>query len=216
MLAIQHCPLCQSIKVQQIEGIETPLYYRCFVCKLIFIDDAFIPSPEAEKARYDQHHNSLENEGYVTMFRQFLQNSVFPYAKKGATTLDFGSGPVPVLQHLLEEYGYPTDIYDYYYAPHPVYDGKQYDLITSTETIEHIADAKGLWEFFVQHLREGGILSIMTLFYPPVEQFPKWWYRRDPTHIRFYQPDTFAWISENYPLSLVYIDGKNTVCYKKG
>lgn len=179
------------------------------------MDDAFLPSPEAEKARYEHHNNSLENEGYVAMFTTFLRNAVFPYANKGASTLDFGSGPVPVLQHLLKENGYPTEIYDYYFAPEPVFEGKQYDLITSTETIEHIADANALWEFFVQHLREGGILAIMTLFYPSLEQFPTWWYRRDPTHIRFYHPDTFSWISKNFPLSLLSIDEKNTVCYKK-
>ncbi len=211
----QNCPLCDSQNVKEIEGMSTPLYLICNNCRLIYMHDDYIISPESEKARYDTHNNSLENEGYVAMFERFIDQAISPYTEVGVKTLDYGSGPEPVLQYLLQQKGYPTEIYDRYYAPDPVYTGKTYELITSTETIEHVANTAELWSFFEDHLQPGGKLAVMTLFHPGEEQFLQWWYRRDPTHIRFYHPETFAWISRNYPLEILWINEKNSICLAK-
>lgn len=216
MIDTKHaCPLCLCQDVLVVAEIATPRYYRCTCCALIFIDDIHIVSPIEEKARYDTHNNSLDNEGYVAMLERFLRTAVYPFVPAGAHALDFGSGPGPVLQHLLQRKGYTADIYDRYYAPKHVYAGKKYDLITTTETIEHVQDAASLFTFFSEHLKSGGTLAIMTQFYSSVEEFPRWWYRRDPTHIRFYHRDTFAWIAENHPFKLCFIDDKNTISYAK-
>lgn len=211
----QNCPLCNSYNVSLIEGIETPRYFICSNCQLIYMDDQYIVSPEAEKARYDTHNNSLENEGYVNMFESFIGQAIVPFVSPGAKTLDYGSGPSPVLQYLLQQKGYPTDIYDHYYAPEPIFIGKIYELIVSTETIEHVADAAGLWKLFIDHLAADGTLAIMTLFHPGPTEFPRWWYRRDPTHIRFYHPETFRWISENYALKILWDNGKNAISFTR-
>lgn len=211
----QNCPLCHSHNVNEIEGIASPLYFICNQCKLIYMHDHYIIDPTAEKARYDTHNNSLANEGYVAMFERFITNAVVPFTESGSKTLDYGSGPEPVLQYLLQQKGYPTDIYDRYYAPDPVYEQKTYDLIISTETIEHVANAAELWELFSNHLRPGGRLAIMTLFHPGTVQFPRWWYRRDPTHIRFYHPDTYAWICSHYSFKILWRDEKNSICLAK-
>lgn len=211
----QSCPLCRSHNNKEIEGITTPLYFICHNCKLIYMHDEYLIDSDAEKARYDTHNNSLENEGYVTMFERFIEQAILPFVERGAKCLDYGSGPGPVLQYLLEQKGYPTEIYDRYYAPEPIYSGKSYDLITSTETIEHVADAAELWSLFADHLNPGGKLAIMTLFHPDVEAFPRWWYRRDPTHIRFYHPDTYTWICQNYPFKIVWINEKNSICLER-
>lgn len=211
----QVCPLCHSKYIEKIEGISSPLYFICTNCKLIFMHDSYILHPTDEKARYDLHQNSLNDKGYVAMFERFISNVIAPYTPPGASALDYGSGPVPVLQYMLQDMGYTTDVYDRYYAPDPTYEGKMYDLITTTETIEHVQDAAALWSLFAKHLHAGGVLSVMTLFHPGPNEFVHWWYRRDATHIRFYHSDTFQWISRHFPFKILWQDGKNTICFKK-
>ena len=108
------------------------------------------------------------------------------------------------------------DIYDPYFAPRHEYERKTYDLITATETLEHIQDPLGTLRMLKEHLNSKGILSIMTLFHPNEEGlFKKWWYRKDPTHISFYTPKTFSILSERIGMSMVMIDDKNLCVLRK-
>lgn len=211
----QPCPLCQSNEVMKLQEPASPVYFICRICALIFIHDNFIPTPEKEKQRYDLHQNSLEDAGYVQMFERFLDDFVTPFVHSGVTALDFGSGPVPVLQFLMERREYHTDIYDPYYAPEKVYEGKKYGLITCTETLEHIRNPIETFNLFSSLLSSGGKLAIMTLFHPGIEAFPQWWYRRDPTHIRFYSKETFHWIERHIPFRIVKMNDKNGVTMER-
>jgi hypothetical protein len=49
-------------------------------------------------------------------------------------------------------------------------------------------------------LAPGGILGVMTMFHPGEGSFADWWYRRDPTHVCFYNEATMRWIGERYGL----------------
>ncbi len=46
--------------------------------------------------------------------------------------------------------------------------------------------------------RSAGWLGIMTQMLETDTQFDAWWYRRDPTHICFYQTETMRWIAAHY------------------
>lgn len=74
----QDCWLCQSPS-DPLEEINQPVYYHCRNCDLIFIDETFIPDPEQQKKRYTLHQNSHDNEGYVIMFRKFIDEAVAPF-----------------------------------------------------------------------------------------------------------------------------------------
>ena len=69
-----------------------------------------------KKEKYDEHQNDEENIGYVNYLFNFFEAAIRPYLLKGAI-LDFGSGPNPVFQVLLQKEGYKVTIYDYFYAP---------------------------------------------------------------------------------------------------
>lgn len=185
-------------------------YHYCETCEFIAKDENSLVSPEEEKKEYDLHNNSYQNEGYVNMFRDFLNRSVIDFVNNGKEALDFGSGPEPVLAKVLsDEYGYTTDIYDLYYSPERVFEGKKYDLITSTEVVEHLKNPLEYFSIFKNLLKEDGILAIMTVFHPQDdEKFCKWYYRRDKTHISFYTPKTMEYIAQILDLELRYIDGK--------
>ena len=211
----QQCKLCGS---DTEIVMEEPIYYHCPNCDFIFIDDEFIIDYEEEKGVYDQHENSLENEGYVNMFKDFIARAITPHKEDIRTALEFGSGPGPVLAHLLKEEGVKIiDIYDPYFAPEKIFHGKKYDLITSTEVFEHFSDPYKEIEMLKKHLDQNGIMAIMTLFHNYGSDdfdFSDWWYIRDKTHISFYSPRTFEWIADHFGLELIYHDEKRIVTMK--
>lgn len=202
-------------------------YYYCTNCRFLFMDDKKILLPEQEQERYLRHTNTLEDSGYVDMLKTFINKSITPFQQNIKTALDFGSGPGPVLSQLLREMGYETDIYDIYFAPEKVYPDKTYDLITCTEVLEHLKDPlETLW-MLKDRLNPGGILAVMTLFHPvydisstpgqlPCEiVFKDWWYRRDPTHISFFRPETFYYVAKLLAMTILIMDEKNTVSFRK-
>ncbi len=194
-------------------------YYYCKSCKYIFIDENSIISPEEEVVVYYQHNNSLDNKGYVKMFENFIEKSILPYhgyIKNIKKALDFGCGPGPVLAVLLRRQGFEVDIYDIYFASKKVYKNKTYDLITLTEVFEHLMDPLETFKLLTDHLNKDGILAVMTLFHPDnLDEFNNWWYRRDPTHISFYRPETFEVIADKLGLEVLDYDDKNTLVMKK-
>ncbi|MBU0573063.1 MAG: class I SAM-dependent methyltransferase [Candidatus Margulisbacteria bacterium] len=184
-------------------------YHWCDSCDFISLDESKIVSAEREKKEYSFHQNSLENEGYVNMFRDFIDRAIRPCKPQITTALDFGSGPGPVLAELLRREGFETDIYDKYFSPDKVYFNKKYDLITATEVFEHLRDPLATMKLLKDHLNEGGVLAIMTLFHPnDEEEFLKWWYIRDATHIAFYMPRTLERMALECGMRVQYCDGK--------
>lgn len=183
------------------------------------MDPSGILPEDKEKARYLEHVNTPENTGYVTMLHSFLEKSVLHFHNSINTALDFGSGPVPVLASILEEKGCSVDFYDVYFAPEPIYQNKTYDLITCTEVLEHLANPLETLLLLNTLLKPGGILAVMTLFHPADGsaegdgKFKRWWYRRDPTHISFFRPETFEFLTRILGLSLLMCDNKNTLSF---
>jgi len=191
-------------------------YYCCDECEFIFLDESKFISPEQEKKEYEFHQNSFENEGYVNMFRDFINKAIRPHRSRIRTALDFGSGPGPVLAELLRQEGFETEVYDKYFAPEKFYLHKKYDLITATEVFEHLDAPMGTLRMLKSHLNNDGILALMTLFHPnDDERFKDWWYRRDATHISFYTPRTFRRMAALSGLKVLLSDEKN-ICVLGG
>jgi hypothetical protein len=206
-----YCKICSS-EVNKIE-IEGKIYYRCNNCEFIFLDKKDTVSAEKEKKRYLKHENSLENKGYVKMLNDFIEK--IPNKDRIITALDFGSGPNPVLAHLLKEKGINADIYDIYFAPPEDYKNKKYDLITATEVVEHLKEPLGILKELVKHLNKNGILAVMTSLHKNnEEEFKKWQYRMDETHISFYSEKTIKYLAEILELEVLMIE-KNIIILKK-
>jgi hypothetical protein len=210
------CKVCNT-ETTRIEDVKKSLfYYRCMGCGFVYLEDSHRVDAKEEKCKYDQHNNSLENEGYVQMFEDFIDLSIAPYLKNIKKVLDFGSGPEPVFSKLLERRGLEVEIYDLYYAPQKVYEGKSYDLITSTEVFEHLSKPLETLALLVEHLNTNGYLVLMTKF-PPKEDkaFLAWWYRRDPTHISFFTPKSFEVMAEKVGLKVLKTINENIVVFQK-
>lgn len=178
-------------------------YFHCLDCGLVFANPDERLSPHEEKKRYDQHQNSPGDSGYRNFLNQLFSplSEVIPPNSFG---LDYGSGPGPTLSVMFEEAGYRMNIYDPFYAQDSDVLQKQYDFITTTETVEHFyspaEEFKKLWDL----LKPGGFLGIMTLMLPNPEEFSSWHYIKDDTHVAFYSQKTFRWLADLWSAKLTF------------
>lgn len=211
------CKICQNSTISFLNPSLSKHYFYCCTCEFIYIDPVYIVNLEREKAQYENHHNSLENEGYVKMFEDFMDLFWDKLPCKHIHALDFGSGPAPILGELLKRRGITVDCYDKFYQPQTIFENKTYDLITSTEVFEHLENPRQTLEMLAHCLKPNGIIAIMTLFHPnDTELFRKWWYPRDPTHISFFTCKTLEILGEKCGLKILGGDGKRVVFFVKG
>ncbi len=195
------CPLCALRATHHLARVEQKDYHTCPRCGLVHLDPAHRLPPEEERARYDTHRNDPADEGYRT-FLSRLATPLIARLPPGAEGLDHGAGPGPTLALILEEAGFPTAIYDPFYAPDRSVLERSWDFVTCTETIEHFFDPAEEFERFDRLLRAGGYLAVMTEVLEEPPPFEDWWYRRDPTHVVFYRPRTLEWIADRFGWSL--------------
>lgn len=208
------CPVCQSAT----QSLKDPqlhiLYHVCEMCQYIFKDPIHHVDEVREKKEYDRHQNSFESTGYVARFRQLIDESIMPYNAQG-NALDFGSGPGPVLYELLQQSGFNAYHYDPYYAPDLSYQSRTYDVITMTEVIEHLRNPRAVLNSLKSLLNPTGILVLTTEFRPgALDDFLAWWYRRDITHIGFFNASSLTTLLSNIGFKVVSMDDKNTIIAK--
>ncbi len=213
---MKKCKLCNCNTTIINDNKTNKDYYRCLECDYIFMDEKHYLDTESEKKHYDNHDNNLESLGYVKMFEKLIEEFVTADAKDINTALDFGCGEGEVLPILLERTGISCDRYDLYYFPEKVYENKKYDLICSTEVIEHLDNPLETLKEMLSHLNKDGYLLLMTYFHPSDdEKFLKWFYIKDMTHIGFFSTKTFEFLASELNLKIVKHNNKNIILYKK-
>ncbi len=204
------CKICSNKTKKIYDSQYDQNYYYCDNCEFICLEENKIISSAQEKKEYQFHQNNFENDGYVNMFRKFIDKAIRPHKSSIKTALDFGSGPGPVLAELLKQEGFETDVYDKYFSPEKIHLNKKYDLITATELFEHLKAPLPTLKLLKSLLNKNGIIAIMTLFHKnDIEEFKKWWYRRDSTHISFYTPKTFECMANLLGMKTKIVDQKN-------
>lgn len=208
------CPLCEAGDPPSAHRDRTREYYRCSGCALLFVPPWLYPEPAAERARYERHQNHPGDEGY-RRFLKPLADEVVRRTEAGSRGLDFGCGPGPVLAEMLRGAGRSVELYDPYFAPDESIWSRTYDFITASEVFEHLQ--KPWWELdrLFGILRPGGWLAIMTQFVPPRDEWPKWHYFQDHTHVCFFSPATFVFIAEAFAAGL-QLPGANLAILQKG
>lgn len=212
------CPLCEHSEVVFYYEDKRRPYWQCQQCQLVHVPTQFHLDHNLEKAEYDKHENSLNDEGYLT-FLSRVSDPVIKYVtsenKDNLSGLDFGCGPSPALAHGLQKAGLNVDVYDPYYYPNQDVLTKQYDVITCTEVIEHFNHPKSSLELLLSLLKPNGLLVIMTKLVINQERFKDWHYKNDPTHVSFFSVATFEYIAQKYQLTYVQKDKDVAFFYKR-
>lgn len=203
------CPLCQK---DQTYLFHTD-YHRCSNCHLIFLSPDKRVDEIEEKRQYDLHENNPDDPGY----RSFLSQIVNPLKKylpedKNLKGLDFGCGPGPTLNLLLEEEGIEMSVYDPFYYPNQEALDRKYDVITCTEVAEHFFNPLKEFKFLKGSLKEEGVLGIMTDLFSDDIEFSKWHYIKDPTHVGFFSKESLSWLARELNLK-VEIFGKRVAIF---
>lgn len=199
-----HCPLCESEDTVFYHRDTRRGYLQCRCCRLVFVESRYHLNPAAEKAEYDLHRNSPEDQGY----RQFLRRTAAPLIKRlpaQSRGLDFGCGPGPTLSVMLEAAGHAVDLYDIFYARDEAIWENHYRFITATEVVEHLARPGAILQRLWQCLESGGVLALMTKLVKNQRAFSTWHYKNDPTHISFFSKQTFAWLSRQWRAQVEFI-----------
>ena len=211
------CPLCLSHGASHFftsrqKNLERD-YLHCDTCDLVFVPPEFHVSTDAARERYLTHDNDPDNADY-RRFLSRLWNELRPRLPKDACGLDYGAGPGPALAAMIPEDGYSAALYDPIFHPDESVLIHTYDFITCTETVEHFATPRTDFLRLHELLAPGATLGIMTDILEDLENFPDWYYHRDPTHIAFYTHRTFRWISEWLGLEVRFPRGR-VVLYRR-
>jgi hypothetical protein len=187
------CPLCGAPgPFETIVDVRKRRHRICGRCKLIFVEDPELPSPEAERARYAKHRNTPRDAGYVAFLRQVVVPAR-PFLNPSMRGLDYGCGHTPTLCGMLAAEGWPCENYDLYFFP-DLPEGP-FDFLFATEVVEHFFHPAADWARMASLLRPGGILTAMTAPWTDLESFRTWGYASDETHVCFYHRDTLDWIA---------------------
>jgi hypothetical protein len=129
------CPLCYNESLQpEVEGPGGLFFHLCENCKLVFEGKSNRPDWNEEKERYLKHDNGIQYEGYVKHLNQTIKPAL-KYLKPGFRGLDYGCGPVPTLNKLVEQKGFACEFYDPIFSPE--YPLGTFDFIFATECFEH-------------------------------------------------------------------------------
>ncbi len=207
------CPLCGCISISDYCSDKRRNYFQCQQCGLVFVPPSQYLTPEQEKAHYDLHQNSPDDQDY----RQFLGRLADPLItvlKPEMSGLDFGSGPGPTLSVMLEESGFDMAIYDIFYANDKAVLQVDYDFITVTEVVEHLSKPGEVLELLWSRIKPGGWLGIMTKMVLDQAAFGRWHYKNDQTHICFYSRETFDYLGQ-YWGALVQFPADDVVLMQK-
>lgn len=200
------CPLCSGDAELFLE-MPDKTYHRCGRCLGIFLDRAYLVSPEAEKRRYEEHNNDIHD----TRYQKFVEPIVLKIQERFTREhrgLDYGAGTGPVIAKLLWDKGYPVELYDPYFWNNSAVLEVKYDFIICCEVIEHFHSPAKEFKLLRSLLNPGGELVCMTDLYSKDTDFKNWYYKNDPTHVFFYHAETLYWIKEQFGFSSSEINNR--------
>jgi len=200
------CPLCHN----PASPFHKDEFFQCSVCVGIFRAPDYFPSAEREKARYEEHHNDVNDPNYQAFVRP-ITNRVEQDYSANALGLDFGSGTGPVISKILDDAGYAINQYDPFFSDDRSVLFRRYDYIACCEVIEHFHDPEKEFQLLKSLLKPNGRLFCMTHVYSNEIVFDNWYYMRDPTHTFIYRKETLNWIRDKFGFTELEIEGRLVV-----
>lgn len=210
---MEPCPLCYTESFSpEIEGPKGRFLHFCTNCFLVFKEKINLPEWKEEKKRYLEHENGIQHQGYVNHLNQAIKPAL-KYFKPGFRGLDFGCGPAPTLNKLLEIEGFDCQFYDPIFYPEPPL--RDFDFVFATECFEHFFRPSNELHKIVGLLDPGGILVVMTQLWNDTTNFKNWGYARDPTHVVFFHEQTFRVIAEHFSFEILEIKIDRVVVLRK-
>jgi len=207
------CPLCGNPgPFEVLADVRKRRHRLCGRCRLIFVEAAFLPSPEAARTRYAAHRNGPDDAGYLAFLRQALDPAL-PHLNPRMRGLDYGCGRTPTLAGLLEAAGLTCARYDPFFFPDAP--TGPLDFLFATEVVEHFIRPAQDWASMTALLRPGGLLVAMTAPWTNPESFRSWDYTSDATHVAFYNRRTLDWIGTAFGFQALNCANPRVTLFRK-
>ncbi|RYZ98476.1 MAG: hypothetical protein EOP11_20650, partial [Proteobacteria bacterium] len=83
-------------------------YFRCATCDLVWMNPTQRPAPNAEKNRYLEHRNEIEDASYLEYLARLAKPVcalISPGALENAVGVDYGCGPSEGMRAVCEPFG---------------------------------------------------------------------------------------------------------------
>jgi hypothetical protein len=211
--AKSNCPLCKCPNSHLV--LKGPLFSlaKCEICGLYYKYKEFWLSESLEKDRYLRHQNSAEDPNYIKYFEPIV-DLIMNNHDSSEVGLDFGCGNSQTLANILGHKGLRCESYDLYFFNKPALLEESYNFVVASEVIEHLRSPAEFWQQLSDLMKNSGKTYIRTKCAPD-RDLEKWWYLRDSTHICFYTPETFNWISERMNLTWVFASDRDITIWQK-
>lgn len=204
---VTNCPLCLNSETSSYSEDKLRAYLICTSCQLVFVSRDHLISFEAEKERYEAHENNEQDPGYVN-YLQSICDEIVPHLNPVSKGLDFGCGRTTILANLLKKSRHEMDSYDAYFLKNELIWDKSYDFIILSEVLEHLRGPRQEMRQLAGLLNPGGKIFIKTKFRPATsEQFDQWFYKRDSTHIQFFNLESMQYLKNFLGMSNVRMIG---------
>ncbi|HPX77089.1 MAG TPA: class I SAM-dependent methyltransferase [Bacteroidales bacterium] len=205
----QHCLICESSKIKQLQGYyDKHKLVKCQSCGLVFMEN--IPTIEELNTHYSKY--SYSSEGYLSPLTvqsyNFLLNKFEPYRKTNKI-LDVGCGRGWFLQEAKKR---GWNVYGTEYSDeaikicksnglemkegqlkHDTFTAEEFDIVTSFEVMEHINNPLEETNYIYNFLRKGGMFYITT---PNFNSYLRYYLKSDfnviayPEHLTYYTRNT--------------------------
>ena len=208
------CKVCKSSNLKIFLKSGKSIYWGCNVCSSKFLDPKNYISNSHEKKHYLKHNNSINDPNY----KNFLLKLFKPFKDKISTSdigLDYGCGFAPALANIFKNYGFKVELYDPFFFPNKDVLLKKYKFITCSEVVEHFFNPYDEFDKINNLLDNNSWFGVMTTFLPKDELFENWYYRRDPTHVVFYNKKTFKYIGFQRNWQVFFPSENIVLFYKK-
>lgn len=194
-----NCPICASPS-PLFSADQLRSYFRCS-CGLIFVDRLELLSPSEESVRYLEHENNEDDPRYREYLEKVTQ-VIVPLLGHRKSGLDFGCGASFLMEKILEEAGLEVDSFDLYFHPDVPIWQRRYDFIILSEVIEHLREPLEELSRLRKILKPQGMIFIKTKYHPNEENlFSNWYYKRDPTHIQFFNDSSMSELAHRLGLN---------------
>ncbi len=199
------CPLCHNIS--SIFHKNEQQYQQCSACKAVFMNAKYQLNLQQEKARYLDHDNNVDDEGYQ-QFVSPITSFILRNHSSDQLGLDFGAGTGPVIAKVLADNGFKLELYDPFFYDNPKLLARQYDYIVCCEVMEHFYKPDKEFALLKRLLKPNGRLYCMTDLYHDDIDFANWYYQKDNTHVFFYHQRSLDYIQQQFVFSDLSVDGR--------
>jgi 2-polyprenyl-3-methyl-5-hydroxy-6-metoxy-1,4-benzoquinol methylase len=110
------------------------------------------------------------------------------------------------MRAVLSTHGFSVESYDPIFFPRADLLNFRYDFLLCCEAAEHFFYPDQEFARIHALLKPGGILAVSSRLAVPREEFAHWQYRRDPTHVIFFQQATVEWLAGRFQWEILQLE----------